>query len=129
MAVAPAAPSAPGRYKRLIPGHVGHQPPGFIIVNQRTPGYRDHTIRPCFAKTSAAAAVLARFRLKFPFIPEIRQGIGAILGYKYHIAPTAAIPSIRSTGSHIFFPMEADGTIAAVSSFNLYNSLINKHNV
>ena len=127
MAVAPAAPAALGRHKGLVPRHVGHQPTGFVVINQGAPGHRDDAVGPRFSKAALGPARLARLGGKLPFIPEVHQRAGSVLGDEDHAAAAAAVAAVGAAGRHVFLPVEGNRSVPPVSRLDAYGRFIHEH--
>ena len=127
MGVAPATPPAFGRDEGLVRRNVGDQPSGLVVVKQGAAGHLNHAVRPGPAEAAVRPAVLPRFRGVFPLIPEIRQGIQAVVGHEYHVAAPAAVAPVRPACRDIFLPAEAHRPVATAAGLDRDHRFIDKH--
>ena len=58
---------------------------------------------------------------------EHGETIDALAGQQDHAAAIAAVAAIRPTQGDVFFPPEADATVAPLAGLKRNDQLVNKH--
>ena len=64
---------------------------------------------------------------KLPFIPEVHQRAGSVLGDEDHAAAAAAVAAVGAAGRHVFLPVEGNRSVPPVSRLDAYGRFIHEH--
>ena len=125
--VSPAAAAAAADEHRLVAGDIRHQGAGVLILDEGTAGYTDGHIRAVAAKAVHAGAGLAVLRSVLFLITEVHQGGQIVIRDKINAAAAAAVAAVGSAGGNVLLPAEGNGTVAAVSRFEMDVRNIHEH--
>ena len=86
--------------------------PGLPILDEGPPGDLDDQIGPVLAEAALGAALFSVGGHIFPLVAEVQQGGHVVVHHKDDVAALAAVAPVGPAGRHIFFPVEADVSIA-----------------
>ena len=127
MGIAPAAPAALGDDKIFLGGHIHNDGIGFRIPDHGAPGHLDDQGVATLAGHIPALAILACLGGIFALIAEVQQCGQIVIHTENDTAAVTTIAAIRAAGCHIFFPVEGNGAIAALTAADSNSNLIYKH--
>ena len=119
MLVAPAAPAALAQHKGLVVGHILDDLAGFGVPDQGAPGHTDGQTLAVLAAFAAALTVYTVGRHIFALIAEVHQR-------GHVVVHPDAVAAVGAACGNIFFPVEGDGSVAAVSGPDGDAGLINE---
>ena len=125
--VAPAASAALAENEVLIIRHILNDFVGLRVAYNGSARHLNNQILSAFAAAAGALTVLTGGSCIFSFIAKIHQRGEIIIDAKDDISALAAVTAVRTAGSHIFFTMESNGSVAAVTGLDKYFHLIYKH--
>ena len=97
-------------------------------VDQRSHGNLDHQIIGGFAVHFFPFSVFSVAGRHMVGVPQMLQGIQIFIYLKNHVAAFSAVPAYGAACRYVFFPMEGNATVAAVSCFQIKLRAVNKHN-
>ncbi len=127
VAVAPAAAAALGDDEVLTGRHVHDDLLGFGVPDHSAPGDLDNQRFTTLAAHVPACAVGTALGGVLTLVAEVQQGGQIVVDPEDDAAAMAAVTAVRAAGSHIFFPVEGHGTVAAPATDNGDTYFIYEH--
>ena len=127
MLVAPATAAALAEDKVRIVGHILDDLVRCGIAHDRTARDLNDEVLAALAGAARALPVLTGCRSIFALVAEVHQRGEVVVHAQDDIAALAAVAAIRAARGDIFFAVEGNGTIAAVTGLHRNLDFINKH--
>ena len=118
--VAPAASAAFGDDMILTGGHIHNDLTGFGIPDDCASGNLDDQILAPFAAHIPALAACACLGGVLAFVAEIQKGGQIVVDPQDHTAAMAAVAAVGTAGGYIFFSVESNCSVTAVTCLYLY---------
>ena len=103
-----------------------HQAAGLRIPDQGASRNPNLQIGSVLSRAAFALAVRAVGGSVFSLITEVHQGRHIIIRDKDNASATAAVSSVRTAGRDVFFSVERDRTVSALSGVQVDSCFINK---
>ena len=124
--VAPAAPAALAKDKRLFIRHILDNFTGLRVPDQGPPGHPDSQALPVLAALAAALAVHSVSGHIFALIAKVHQSGHIVVHLHDDTPPVAAVSAVGSSRRNVFFSVKGHRPVAAVSGPNGNARLVNK---
>jgi uncharacterized protein (UPF0333 family) len=74
-----------------------------------------------------ASAVFTALGFIFSFVAEVRKGGKVVINLKNNVSASATVATVGTACVNVFFTVECNGTITAVTCNYSYFCFINKH--